>query len=326
MSKGLVTKEKWWKWLEDKKDRLFLSERAQKRYGSWFPPEVKVVKNGKEILLPSGEEMYRYFWAGEEWKVEEGEVNTAPLFFFSLPCEARAIIEITDKVFLHEPIDKNYWQRRKSLSLGILACLQPEPTCFCSLVGGGPFWKNEEALFLVPRKGDIYVEGEGELLSYSEEGGEKVKQEIQTLQKEVESGLPSPLPSYFSQELYQHFEDEEWNDISWHCMNCGACTFLCPTCYCFDLSIEGRLKGFQLRSWDSCMFPKFTLHASFHNPRPTGKERVRQRVMHKFSYFPEREGNFACVGCGVCVEKCPVNWDIREAIERMVEKIDRLRA
>ena len=70
------------------------------------------------------------------------------------------------------------------------------------------------------------------------------------------------------------------------------------------------------------MFPKFTLHASGHNPRPTFKERVRQRVLHKFSYFPLREeGLYGCVGCGKCIEICPVNWNIREAVERMVKKI-----
>jgi len=325
MNEGLIAKEKWWEWMEDKKGRVFLTERAKSRYGKWFPPEVKIVKSGKEILLPPGEEVYRYFWTGEKWRIKEREISASPAFLFSLPCEARAIIEVTDKIFLNNPIDKNYWLRRKSLSLGIMACLQPEPTCFCSSVGGGPFWRDEGALFLVPREDDIYIQGEGELFSFSEGVEEKIKEEIQALQKKAESVLPSLLPSYFPQELYRYFEDEEWNELSWHCINCGACTFLCPTCYCFDLNVEGKLKGFQLRSWDSCMFPKFTLHASFHNPRPTGKERVRQRVMHKFSYFPEREGNFACVGCGVCVEKCPVNWDIREAIERMVEKIDRFR-
>ena len=137
----------------------------------------------KEILLPPGEEVYRYFWTGEKWRIKEREISASPAFLFSLPCEARAIIEVTDKIFLNNPIDKNYWLRRKSLSLGIMACLQPEPTCFCSSVGGGPFWRDEGALFLVPREDDIYIQGEGELFSFSEGVEEKIKEEIQALQK-----------------------------------------------------------------------------------------------------------------------------------------------
>jgi ferredoxin len=33
--------------------------------------------------------------------------------------------------------------------------------------------------------------------------------------------------------------------------------------------------------------------------------------MHKFSYCIESYGMPGCVGCGRCVEACPVNLDIR---------------
>ena len=47
------------------------------------------------------------------------------------------------------------------------------------------------------------------------------------------------------------------------------------------------------------------------NPRKTKLERFRQRYMHKLVYFPENnEGVFACVGCGRCLNKCPVNLNI----------------
>jgi predicted aldo/keto reductase-like oxidoreductase len=62
------------------------------------------------------------------------------------------------------------------------------------------------------------------------------------------------------------------------------------------------------------MFPLFTLHASGHNPRVSGKERMRQRIMHKFNYFNTKNGQIACVGCGRCIRECPVNLDIREIL------------
>ncbi|MCK5525860.1 MAG: 4Fe-4S dicluster domain-containing protein, partial [Candidatus Latescibacteria bacterium] len=72
-------------------------------------------------------------------------------------------------------------------------------------------------------------------------------------------------------------------------------------------------------TWDSCMFPLFTLHASGHNPRNSGNERMRQRMMHKFSYTVDNWGDTFCVGCGRCVRSCPVNLDIREVIRRVRE-------
>jgi sulfhydrogenase subunit beta (sulfur reductase) len=60
------------------------------------------------------------------------------------------------------------------------------------------------------------------------------------------------------------------------------------------------------------MFPLFTLHGSGHNPRNQKLQRVRQRFMHKLKYFPDKyHKGVACVGCGRCVQQCPVNIDIR---------------
>ncbi len=44
---------------------------------------------------------------------------------------------------------------------------------------------------------------------------------------------------------------------------------------------------------------------------------LRQRVMHKFSYTVDRYGQSFCVGCGRCVNRCPVNIDIREILDEL---------
>ena len=69
-------------------------------------------------------------------------------------------------------------------------------------------------------------------------------------------------------------------------------------------------KGQRRRNWDCCSFSLFTRHASGHNPRPTQAARYRQRVMHKFKYFPERFGTIACVGCGRCLRACRVGQNL----------------
>ena len=107
-----------------------------------------------------------------------------------------------------------------------------------------------------------------------------------------------------------------WERFSDRCLSCGICTFLCPTCHCFD--IQDEMEGFdgrRARMWDTCMFSEYTLHTSGHNPRPTRKERTRNRISHKYSYFPEKFDVIACVGCGRCINYCPVNIDLLDILE-----------
>ncbi len=115
------------------------------------------------------------------------------------------------------------------------------------------------------------------------------------------------------------FEASFWEDVAFSCINCGTCTYVCPTCWCFDIQDETRgLSGIRMRNWDSCMYSLFTLHGSGHNPRNTKTQRVRQRFMHKLKYYVDRYQNgIQCVGCGRCIQFCPVNIDIRRVCDLM---------
>ena len=42
--------------------------------------------------------------------------------------------------------------------------------------------------------------------------------------------------------------------------------------------------------------------------------------MHKLKYFPDKyHKGVACVGCGRCIQQCPVNIDIRQVFLLMNE-------
>jgi ferredoxin len=60
--------------------------------------------------------------------------------------------------------------------------------------------------------------------------------------------------------------------------------------------------------------------AGGHNPRQSKAERLRNRFFCKFCYYPQMTGDaqtlgpVACVGCGRCIAKCPVNVDLVEVL------------
>ncbi|HHY38097.1 MAG TPA: hypothetical protein GX507_04130 [Clostridia bacterium] len=115
--------------------------------------------------------------------------------------------------------------------------------------------------------------------------------------------------------LAGQFDNPYWAFVSRRCHSCGACTYVCPTCYCFAVVDAARIdRGVRSRCWDSCQFQEFLLMAAGHNPRPTKKERVRQRFLHKLQYYPEKYGDYMCVGCGRCVKKCPVGLHMTQVI------------
>jgi ferredoxin len=121
------------------------------------------------------------------------------------------------------------------------------------------------------------------------------------------------------------FDDLYWQRLADRCLSCHACTYVCPTCRCFDVrdDIAAAGPGYahiqRLRAWDSCMAPAYRRIAGGHNPRPTKAQRLRNRYFCKFCYSPLDFGTVACVGCGRCIDVCPVGVDITEMLAEMAE-------
>ena len=190
------------------------------------------------------------------------------------------------------------------------------------LDGGGPFLRAGSDLFFVDL-GEAYLV---ELLTDKGIAFQKnpflkeAHPKDLTLVKELEEkafekvGLPIPIDG-IEKRLDLMTESSFWDRVHEGCIGCRVCTYLCPTCHCFDIVDEGdSQRGQRVRNWDSCLSPLYSLETSGHNPRPTGRERTRQRLMHKFNYFPKTFDQVACVGCGRCILYCPIHFDIRKAI------------
>ena len=117
------------------------------------------------------------------------------------------------------------------------------------------------------------------------------------------------------------FHSDKWAGLSESCLGCGTCTFVCPTCQCYDIQEfnDGQTVR-RFRCWDSCMYKDFT-QMSAGQPRPTQKERFRQRFMHKLVYFPDNnDGLFGCVGCGRCLKRCPIHMNIVKVAKALKEE------
>jgi len=307
----------------------------------------------KQVFFPQTEVLCEYDFD----EITEVPLPTESIVVFGArPCDTRALAQL-DAVFSPEykgHPDPYYLRRRENSVVIALACSLPCGSCFCTVTGGGPADREgadilahelgaaepgaakpgaagsgDTLLFeALTDKGRALLEAHGELFAEAQAG------QIETAQKAAAAAeakvrelndlgvdLGAELDA-LKRNMDPLFEDSRWSGLTDSCIGCGACTYLCPTCYCFDIADESRLyKGRRIRTWDSCQFPLFTRHASGHNPRTNKKERLRQRFMHKFSYAVENNEDVLCVGCGRCITACPVNLDIRDVIRAFAKGI-----
>ncbi|MGV8025718.1 MAG: 4Fe-4S dicluster domain-containing protein [Anaerolineaceae bacterium] len=254
--------------------------------------------------------------------VQNSEKNK--IIFGLHPCDVHAM-QLLDHALIDEENPDLYWkQKRESAIIISYACITPEETCFCTAVGGSPFNTAGSDVLLVELDDDccIYLLTEkGISLFKALPDAENTQlQKVKKLIKKVETAMPAAFPK---QELHDallaSFETDFWQEVSQPCLGCGVCTFLCPSCFCFDI-VDETVRKERVRNWDTCMFRTYSLEASGHNPRPTKVERTRQRVMHKFAYWVDLIGEIGCTGCGRCVKYCPVNIDIREIAETALHR------
>ena len=280
-------------------------------------------KPPKEIALPQAETLFTYSTTDNTASVETPPPQDKLTLLFGIrPCDARSFL-LLDKVFNGERYkDVYYLNRRAKMIVVALGCTKPGATCFCTSVGGGPFSSEGSDLLLIDIGDDYIVQiitDKGAKLLEDRRLGNAGEGELALMRTVIREAKESMSPGIeidgLKEKLDKMFDDPVWGSLSEKCFSCGVCTYLCPTCYCFDIIDEGRDSGGErIRIWDSCQFPLFTLQASGVNPRPAAKERYRQRIMHKFSYCLDNYGQIGCVGCGRCITECPVNLDIRQVL------------
>lgn len=291
----------------------------------------------KAVFYPQTEVLLGY----DRGEVEAPAGESRPIAVLGVrPCDSRSLLTL-DRVLGTGKYEDPGWVRRRSDALVIgLGCNEPSATCFCDWFGAGPFSREGSDIMLTDKGGAFIAESctdNGEKFLRAAYGARLQRPsdddlaEAGRVRQTALDALGSAPRAEFSLQstessLSRAWESPLWDELAFECLGCAACSYLCPTCHCFDVQDETEpgsralgsgVRGRRIRIWDTCTAALFTREASGHNPRPTGRERFRQRVMHKFRYFVENYGEAGCVGCGRCIRGCPAGIDIREVLERV---------
>ena len=289
---------------------------------------LKSTKSPKDAFFPQSENLYTCVKEGKKISIEPETLKEQDFVVFGMKaCDVKGV-EVLDKVFLCDPVDSFYAARRKHGTIVVMACHEPEETCFCKVFGidcAEPVadvvtWMVEGSLYwkALTEKGEALTKAVESVLENADAEAEKVEAEKAAIRAIVEK-LPYSnlsLEGWNGEALTEKFNSPVWEDLYKPCLACGTCTFVCPTCQCYD--IKDYNTGHDVkryRCWDSCMYSDFTMMAHGNN-RTSQMQRFRQRFMHKLVYFPaNNDGMYSCVGCGRCVEKCPASLNIVKVIK-----------
>ena len=285
----------------------------------------------KEVLFPQKETIFEYRYKGKDVIIEERKDLEDKLLIFGVrPCDAYSFKLLEDFFASGDFQDDVFLKKRENATIIGIGCNSPRQSCFCTSVGGHPFQKESTDVFLSDL-GDIYLveaiseKGESLLkkLSWLTDAKKGDVEKSKELAKQAEESFTTKFDfDLVTKVLDENFEHPVWQEISESCIGCSSCTFLCPTCTCFDVIDENdeyNNRGRRIRIWDTCQSCLYTLETSGHNPRPAKIQRCRNRIMHKFSYYPSNYDCLGCVGCGRCITACPVNNELRLIIDKILE-------
>jgi ferredoxin len=260
----------------------------------------------KKTVLPPRDALWTLVGEGDYRTPSASSTPTALLGI--PPCDLHALAYL-DRVFADDPL---YRRRREALVLIGVAC-EPGKDCFCP--------PREE-----PPPFDLFL-AEGRVWSGSEVGERLLGGMAEAAGEAQDLPLPDILRRGTGMAVPVDLEDifktsrgaPLWREVGERCVSCGACSAVCPTCYCYQVADETLPGGSVTRNreWDNCFFRNHALVAGGRNFRPTRTERLRFRFEHKLLGFGPLRGVSSCVGCGRCRRACPVDIDISEVLSAL---------
>ncbi len=299
--------------------------------GTALTKKLNTNRSAKDFFFPQTENMMTFQMTGKKLEIFDTRREHEDFILFGVrACDVKSF-EILDRVFLVDPVDTYYANRRAHGTVISLACNKPAETCFCKTfdihaedpAGDVVCWEDGENLYLTAKteKGEALL---AKLASVTEACDETAVNPVKEIISERLAKLPLAeldATQFGGGKTDEFFGDSAWEELSEACLGCGTCTFVCPTCQCYDIKDfnTGR-EVIRFRCWDSCMYSDFTMMAHGTN-RNSHMQRFRQRFMHKLVYYPENnDGIMGCVGCGRCLSKCPISMNIVKVMKKLGDK------
>jgi ferredoxin len=244
-------------------------------------------------------------------------------------------LQLLDKVFLEgEFIEPFYKRSRQDLLLISSDCQQPLEACFCSLLEGKPYPEEYFDINLSlmnvglilevnSKKGEDFIKIKKDIFKKVVDRNILIKREARrrAITEKIQQlnnkwGIKPP----FLDLVRNGLRSVVWERSSKTCVACGACTNICPNCYCFiieELNAKKDNAFVKCRYWDSCQYAGFSKGENMPNPRKNVYERLRYRFLHKFDYLRENFGFDGCTGCGRCIDACLGKIDMRQILSEL---------
>ncbi len=259
-----------------------------------------------------------------------------PFAIFGLKdCDLRSL-EILDKVFMEKEFeDPLYIRRREKMLIIASDCFEPAESCFCNVLDGRPFAQRGFDLnvskindgFIIEtgsQKGADFIKKHSQLFTLAgpEQLDERQRNRAETQKQLEHNNADMKFDVPVNEIVAKSHDSEVYDEEAKTCIECQACTRVCPTCHCFYLYDTKQKDYFgKMKMWDSCMRLAYARVAGGENPRKVLGDRLRHRFMHKFSYYLDRYGIDMCVGCGRCVDAEAGDVDIRVVLKKLYKEL-----
>ena len=288
------------------------------------PPKSAVFPQAERILS------YRYDRESREAVLVRDDLVRPKALVGIRACDLTGLLCL-DRFFLgQEYVDEVYRDHRKKMFIVANTCVRPFPQCFCVCTDSGP----------APREGfdvNLTEVGDDYLFETGSEKGEALARKLGLKEagpdaaalkaKTVDASIArfdaeaTENKAWISRVMNRitigFIGNDVWEYIGDQCFECGACSFVCPTCSCFNIEDVNTRDGGtdRMRSWDSCSFEGYTRMAGDHNPRKPVEDRRNKRFFCKLSFSQSKKYlRPGCVGCGRCDRVCPGDIGIANVV------------